>query len=140
MLDILTEASVHYVLSVGTARGILLTSAISRRAFFKCQLSLLLVVAVGCSAERDPTSEIQAGQTRDEVTAAAGDPDEIDEFTLPDKPFFGPQEGLASVLPAGTLAEEWRYRSAGDVIYVWFVADPAEPREAWAGLKVMNFM
>jgi len=116
-----------------------LTSATSRRAFIGCQLSLLLVITVGCSAKRNATLEIQAGQTRDEVTAAAGDPDEIIEFILPDEPFLGPQEGLSSILPAGTPFEEWRFQSEGEVTYVWFAGGAAEPREEWTVIDTAVF-
>jgi hypothetical protein len=100
---------------------------------------LLLAVASGCSAERDAASEIQAGQTRDEVVAAVGEPDEVDEVTLPSEPFFGPQEGLASLLPAGTRVEEWRYRSAGEVMYVWFAGGASKPREDWTVIDTAVF-
>jgi len=98
----------------------------------KCFLLMLLVaVTAGCAAEREATRQIQAGQTKEEVTASAGDPDEIKEFILPNEQFFGPQEGLASLLPAGTLVEEWLYHSQGEVTYVWFAGGEREPREKW---------
>jgi hypothetical protein len=94
-------------------------------------LTSLVAVTAGCAAEREATRQIQAGQTKEEVTASAGDPDEVKEFILPNEPFFGPQEGLAGLLPAGTLVEEWLYHSQGEVTYVWFVGEETEPREEW---------
>ena len=114
-------------------------SVTSGRALICSQLVLHLVFAFGCSAGRDVTREIQAGQTRDEVRAAAGEPDEIIEFTLPYEPFFGPQEGLESILPAGTLVEEWQYRSGGEVIYVWYAGGWEEPREEWTVIDTAAF-
>lgn len=114
-------------------------SAISGRFLMGCGVSALLIVAAGCSAERGASRQIQVGQTRDEVIAAVGEPDEITEFTLPDEPFFGPQEGLASLLAAGTPVEEWHYTSAGEVTYVWFAGRSAEPREAWTVIDTAVF-
>lgn len=75
--------------------------------------------------------QIEIGQTRQEVITAAGMPDEVVEFKIPDGPFFGPQEGLAGVLDAGTTVEEWRYASEGEVTYVWFATKSSESREQW---------
>ena len=92
---------------------------------------MLLVIAFGCTVKREDIRKIQVGQTKDEVIAIAGDPDEIGEFILPAEPFFGPQEGLSSLLPAGTIVEEWRYKPADEVTYVWFAGEDALPRADW---------
>ena len=92
-------------------------------------VSILIVIAAGCS--NDASRQIQIGQTRDEVIAAVGEPDEIMEFTVPNEPYFGPQEGLAGILASGTLVEEWRYVAEEEVTYVWFAAKSSEPHEQW---------
>lgn len=114
-------------------------SATSRRAFIGCQTLVVLLVAVSCSMERDAVREVQPGQTRAEVRATAGDPDEIIEFTIPTEPFFGPQEGLASLLPAGTRVEEWQYQNLGEVIYIWFAGGAADSREDWRVIETAVF-
>jgi hypothetical protein len=88
-----------------------------------------LGIAAGCSS--NVPRQIEIGQTRQEVITAAGKPDAIAEFTIPDEPFFGPQEGLASLLDAGTIVEEWRYNSEGEVTYVWFATKSSIPRKQW---------
>ena len=92
---------------------------------------LLLTAAIGCSSVPEASREVQPGQTREEVTAILGNPDEILEFTLPSEPFFGPQEGLTSLLPPGAQVEEWQYLIDEEVVYVWFAGDEAEPRVQW---------
>jgi hypothetical protein len=89
-------------------------------------VSLFLAIAAGCS--NNTSRRIQIGQSRDEVI---GKPNEITEFTIPDEPYFGPQEGLANLLAAGTLVEEWRYVAEEEVTYVWFAGQSSEPREQW---------
>jgi hypothetical protein len=103
----------------------------SRSILMACG-TLALLVATTCHSIKPGTpGEIQIGQTRDEVIAVVGDPDEITTFTIPDEPFFGPQESLTNLLEAGTLVEEWRYAFTKEVTYVWFATKSSEPREEW---------
>jgi len=39
--------------------------------------------------------------------------------------FFGPQEALSGLVPAGSFIEEWRYDMKDEATYVWFYADTA---------------
>lgn len=93
-------------------------------------------LAAACSTASDAPEAIQAGQTRDQVRAAAGEPDEIVEFTLPDGPFFGPQEGLVNLVPSGSPIEEWQYRSGDEISYVWFAGPAGEPPEKWTVIDI----
>jgi hypothetical protein len=97
----------------------------------KLWLVLALFLSAGCTAAGDPARQIQTGQTMKQVRAAAGVPDHVSEFILPAEPFFGPQESLAELLPAGTRVEEWQYESRDVLIYVWFVGGEGQPREEW---------
>lgn len=107
-------------------------STASHREFSAlCWILTLLLAASGCSAGHQRLQDIEVGQTRGEVIAAAGEPDQISQFTVPDEPFFGPQEGLAGLLPPCTFVEEWQYVSGEDVTYVWFAGPSAEEQEAW---------
>lgn len=106
-------------------------SAVARLHWLSAGMAVTIVLAAGCSPERDARRQIEVGQTQAEVVAALGEPDEVSEFTLPDEPFFGPQEGLVSLVPAGTFVLEWRYISGDDVRYVWFASERGVPREEW---------
>ena len=89
------------------------------------------VVLVGCSIISQPTPEIVEGLTKDEVIALLGEPDQTQEFILPSEPFFGPQEGLVNLVPAGTVIEEWAYEIGEQVLYIWFTGQPDESHEDW---------
>jgi hypothetical protein len=58
---------------------------------------------------------------------------------LPDHPFFGPQEGLANLVPPGTEFEEWVYEIGDEVLYVWFFGEADEPREDWLVLATARY-
>jgi hypothetical protein len=73
-----------------------------------------------------------------QVRAVAGEPDETIDFTLPSGPFFGPQEGLANLLPAGTTVEEWQYRTEEIVTYVWFSGEAGDSRETWIVIETAS--
>ena len=90
---------------------------------------MFLGMAAGCSG--NAPRQIEIGQTRDAVIVAVGEPDEITEFIIPEVPFFGPQESLASRLAAGTLVEEWHYVSEEEITYVWVAGDSGQAREDW---------
>lgn len=84
-----------------------------------------------CNGGNKDQTEIEPGLSKGEVTRILGDPSEVNEFVMPDGPFFGPQEGLTGLVPAGGLVEEWVYYIDGEVRYVWFWGGPDQEREAW---------
>lgn len=92
---------------------------------------LIMFALVSCSPDTASPDEVEVGFSRDDVIEAMGQPAATQEFILPDEPFFGPQEGLANLLPPGTVVEEWVYELDGEILYVWFASDLAEPRERW---------
>lgn len=93
---------------------------------------LFIVVAlVSCSPDAGSPDDVEVGFSREEVIEVMGQPAATQEFILPDQPFFGPQEGLANLLPAGVVVEEWVYELDGEILYVWFAGEPAELREGW---------
>ena len=94
-------------------------------------LALVALFGVSCSADEPTAGEVEVGFTRDKVVEIMGQPDATQEFILPNEPFFGPQEGLASLLPAGTLVEEWVYELDEEVLYVWFASETGEAQEEW---------
>lgn len=85
--------------------------------------ALLMTLIAACTGLPAKPVEPEAGTTPQEVRDALGEPDETQEFVMPDGRFFGPQERLIGLVPAGDVVEEWRYHLAGDeVMYVWFYA------------------
>lgn len=86
----------------------------------------------GCSGRVINQTEIKAGLSRTEVTRILGDPDQVNEFILPDGPFFGPQEGLTGLVPPGQLVEEWVYHTNGEVRYVWFWGEDGQDSADWS--------
>ena len=90
-----------------------------------------MLVLVSCSLDTSSSGEIEVGFSRDDVIDANGQPAAIQDFVLPDQPFFGPQESLASLLPPGVVVEEWVYELNGEILYVWFASESGEPREGW---------
>jgi hypothetical protein len=56
-----------------------------------------------------------------------GEPDRTQDFPLPDVPFFGPQESLTGLIPAGTPVKEWVYVIGEQELYVWFRCDQGGP-------------
>ena len=86
-------------------------------------------VFVGCSPTSLPPSEIVKGSSKVEVIASLGEPDQVQDFILPDVQFFGPQESLINLVAAGTMIEEWVYEIGDEVLYVWFTGESDELHE-----------
>jgi hypothetical protein len=63
----------------------------------------------------------------------------MSEFSLPDEPFFGPQESLTGLIPAGSIVDEWRYLENGQVQYVWFSGDTPENRNEWRVIALASY-
>jgi hypothetical protein len=93
----------------------------------------------GCQSVDSPAAEVREGSTRDEVRTALGEPAEVNEFVLPSEPFFGPQEGLSGIVPAGSGVEEWVYRQDGEVLYVWFSGQPGEDQAGWTVIMTATY-
>jgi len=79
----------------------------------------------------DAYKQISPGMTRAEVRNRLGDPVSIQEDSLPDGPFWGPQEGIdISTLDDRRLYEEWQYEHKNRIYLIWF-GDPAREKSAW---------
>ncbi|MGD9091295.1 MAG: hypothetical protein PVF74_00495 [Anaerolineales bacterium] len=91
----------------------------------------VIALLLGCYPTSPSLTEIGAGTSKVKVLATFGEPDQVQDFVLPDHPFFGPQEGLANLVPPGTVIEEWVYEIGDEVTYVWYTGQADEPREDW---------
>jgi hypothetical protein len=100
---------------------------------------LFAVLLLGCSPQSKPSSDIGQDSSRDQVLALLGEPDETQDFILPDHPFFGPQEGLANLVAPGTVIEEWVYEIGDEVLYIWFTGELDEPRDNWLVLATARY-
>ena len=92
---------------------------------------LLNVIIFGCSPASKSPSDIAKGVSKSEVIASLGEPDQVQDFILPDVPFFGPQESLVNLVAPGTVIEEWVYEIGDDLFYVWFTGKVDDPRQDW---------
>ena len=112
-----------------------------KRKLICLQFALFLVAALvsSCSLNPQPPTKIEKGLSRDEVIVALGEPDQIQDFVLPDQPFFGPQEGLINIVPPGTTVEEWVYETSEEVLLVWFAGEPGEKREDWKVIETGRY-
>jgi hypothetical protein len=105
-----------------------------------CAVIFILNVAlVGCSPSPSPPPEIDQGSSKSEVIASLGEPGQAQDFILPGLPFFGPQESLINLVPAGTVIEEWIYEIGDEVLYVWFTGEVDELREDWLVLVTARY-
>ena len=100
---------------------------------------LLIALLVGCSPVASPPAEITQGSSKADVRALYGEPDRMQEFIIPNEPFFGPQEGLIGLVPPGTLIEEWVYEMDDEELYIWFTGDNDKARENWLVLDLGRY-
>jgi hypothetical protein len=105
---------------------------------FRLLIVPVIAFLVGCSPASTPPSEITQGSSKDDVIALYGEPDRAQEFILPSEPFFGPQEGLAKLVPPGTVVEEWAYEIGEEELYIWFTGE-GEAREEWLVLDLGRY-
>lgn len=100
---------------------------------------IIAIVLAGCSPTSSPPSEIGQGSSKAEVISSFGEPDQTQDFILPDEPFFGPQESLVNLVPAGTVIEEWVYEIGDEVLYVWFTGQDGDSRDDWLVLLTARY-
>ena len=115
---------------------------IQRNSRLDSVLAVIFIIAfvfVGCSPTSLPPSEVGKGSSKGEVISSLGEPDQTQDFILPDEPFLGPQESLVNLVPAGTVIEEWVYEIEDEVLYVWFTGEEGELREDWLVLDSAKY-
>ena len=105
--------------------------SISTFFLLSAALFIPMIGVAGCANTGSSETEVREGLTREEVLNALGDPAEVQEFRVPDEPFFGPQEILTSLVPAGATVVEWVYRMDGELTYIWFFGEAEQSRDSW---------
>jgi hypothetical protein len=100
---------------------------------------IIAVLLIACSPTSVPPPEIGKGSSKEDIIASLGEPDQTQDFILPDEPFFGPQESLVNLVPAGTVIEEWVYEIGDEVLYVWFTGEDDDLREDWRVLVTARY-
>ncbi len=97
----------------------------------KFHIILLAGLLGACQTSLGDGFLISTGSSRAEVKEQLGDPVRVGEFNLPDVPFFGPQEILTDLIPAGTNVEEWVYIQDKEELYIWFVGAQGGSMDQW---------
>ena len=96
---------------------------------FVIYLLAILILLTSCLKTQNPELKLKTGLSQDEVRHLLGQPNEMRDFVMPDGAFFGPQEILSGVIPAGGLVEEWRYIEDDEVMYLWFYSATKEGKD-----------
>jgi hypothetical protein len=117
----------------------MITKGNFRLASVRAVILIIAALLVGCSPISSVPSEIGKGSSKGDVIASLGEADQTQDFILPDEPFFGPQESLANLVPAGTVIEEWVYEVEDEVLYVWFTGEDDDLREDWLVLVTARY-
>jgi hypothetical protein len=102
-------------------------------------LILISFIVISCSPASTPPAEVVQGSSKEDVIAFYGKPDRAQDLVIPEEPFFGPQEGLANLVPPGTVIEEWVYEIGDEELYIWFTGDNDVAREDWRVLDLGRY-
>lgn len=79
----------------------------------------------------DAYNQISSGMTRTEIRKRLGDPADIRVNSLPEGPFWGPQEGIdPNKLNSLRRYEEWRYEHENTIYLIWF-GDTVREKSDW---------
>ncbi len=76
-------------------------------------------------------AKVQRGLSRLEVEKLVGEPNATRNDVVPDRPYWGPTEGLASVIGNHAPYEEWQYKDSQYDYYIWFSTTEGKPKEEW---------
>ena len=96
-------------------------------------LATTLLLAGGCGAPSFPErfAALEVGTTSQQIVELLGEPDERREGEVPAGPYWGPSEGLASILAAGAAYHEWVWSRGGEDHYVWLAPTGAPEDGQW---------
>jgi hypothetical protein len=117
----------------------MINQKIFRVGIIQSLIFLVGFLLIGCFPRSSPAPEIGPGSFKGEVIASWGEPDQAQDFILPAEPFFGPQESLVNLVPAGTLIEEWVYEIEDELLYIWFTGEEDKPRDSWPVLATGRY-
>ena len=104
-------------------------------------LALILIVA-GCQSATfaENFESIEPGLSHQEVSSLLGNPAAIEQIRLPEGAFFGPTEGLESLIKPGSPFEQWIYHHEGQDYYIWFApTGENQPAEEWRVIAKANY-
>ena len=76
-------------------------------------------------------SKVQRGLSRLEVKKLIGEPNATRSDIVPDRPYWGPTEGIASVIGNNAPYEEWQYKDSQYDYYIWFSTTEDKPKKEW---------
>ena len=99
---------------------------------------LISILLCACSNREANLAQVRPGLSKPEERDLLGEPDTARVATLPEGYFFGPQEGLLDLLPAGGSYEEWIYQVGEDDLYVWFAGEQ-NSMENWLVILTARF-
>ncbi len=108
------------------------------RTFLRISM-IIFYLFLSSSACRARWASLAPGDSPGQVRARLGEPTRTQDFLLPEAPFFGPQESLTGLIPAGTLVEEWVYVQGNEEQYVWFRCDQGEVGEDCSLIKTASY-
>ncbi len=101
---------------------------------------LMAFALVGCNPSFDQRySKVQPGFSRDQVTKLLGAPYLKREGSVPDRPYWGPQEGLLSIIGPNALYEEWQYQVQDHNYLIWFSSTDEKPTAQWVVINKGNY-
>lgn len=79
----------------------------------------------------DIFTEVRVSETREHVRELLGEPDGLERSHVPEGIFWGPTEGLSSILGPGVPYEQWQWTDETYTYNVWFASKNQEPPEKW---------
>ncbi len=100
---------------------------------------ILVILAVGYFFIRehavpefcDTFREVRIADTREGILALLGEPEVQERSQVPNGPYWGPTEGLLSILGHGAPYEQWKWFDESNTYYVWFSSKSQRPPEQW---------
>jgi len=99
----------------------------------------LLIVLAACSQQTITSDRIEVGLSQSDVKSILGEPSKVQEFAMPEGPFFGPQEVLLELAEPGRAILEWVYEQGEAVLYIWFSGDPGRPTTSFRVIEFATF-
>ena len=76
-------------------------------------------------------AEVSVSDTREHVRELLGEPEGRERSHIPSGHYWGPTEGLASILQPGAPYEQWQWSDERDTYLVWFASNSEQPPEEW---------
>lgn len=82
---------------------------------------LFIILLMACSEQKEISTLVETGQTKEQIKQILGKPSEISNFKKTTEYIWGPEEEFWIEIPNGKMIEVWHYKVSNGQLNLYFI-------------------